>query len=77
MPSEPTVEVCQLWVKPDGRVVKAVRASRYIEEFIGLNVDDLKATMEAEGWRQIAALNVADSPDETQIVLHRQRIVSS
>ena len=68
-----TLEMCQVWMTKDGQVVRVVRGSTPIDEYVGMSLTDLKTQLEADGWKETARFSVADEPNQTQVSFRRNK----
>jgi hypothetical protein len=73
MATKPTAEICQVWIKSDGRVIKAMRLGRVIEDFMGQKLLDVTKMMAEEGWFETGRWIVANTTDETLVTFQRER----
>jgi hypothetical protein len=74
MPAEGnTVQVCQLWVTPDGVVVKVLKRGHSGDEYIGKPLAEVVPLLAAEGWHETGRFVASDLPGAVRIAYHRTK----
>jgi hypothetical protein len=73
MTTKPTAEVCQVWLKSDGRVIKAMRLGKRLEDYVGMKFADVTAQLVEEGWYETGRWSVASAADETLVTFQREK----
>ncbi|MFN8372903.1 MAG: hypothetical protein U0694_08500 [Anaerolineae bacterium] len=68
-----TVEVCQLWIKNNGEIVKVLRRGKPVTEYVGKSLDEIMPILEADGWSESGRWNAADAPNQIRIAFQRSK----
>lgn len=68
-----TVEVCQLWIKNNGEIVKVMRRGKLSEEYVGKHFDEVVPLLASQGWVESGRWNVADVPNQVRVAFQRSK----